>query len=128
MEEINIEKRRHTRYSAKHGAYAAIGPLPSKIGQIINISIGGLLFEYMENGNEEGDGLNEILLLLGGHGFFVEEIGFSTIDDYSIPNSTSFSSIKMRKTRLSFENLSIQQFSDLGYYIQNNTIPSSKKN
>ena len=42
------ERRRHKRVELKQGAYAAISPNSFKIGQIKNISRGGLLFSYID--------------------------------------------------------------------------------
>ncbi len=42
------ERRKYTRYSIKNGSYATISPDSTKLGQIIDISMGGLAFKYID--------------------------------------------------------------------------------
>jgi len=42
------ERRVYKRYNASDGAFAAISPNSFKLGQILNISRGGLAFQYIE--------------------------------------------------------------------------------
>jgi len=116
-----IERRKNKRYKAKEGAYAAISPHSRKLGQIIDISIGGLSFKYIDN-NEEKEDEPERSIFLSSLGYYVGELPFKTIEDYEITNSPSFSSMKLRKRRVKFAELSFKQLFDLDFYLRSNVI------
>ncbi len=125
-EEITIERRRYKRYKAKDGAFAAINPCFShKLGQIINISMGGLAFKYIA-GNEEKNGQEkkkyEHYVLLSSLDCYVENIPFETVEDREINNYPSFSSMKLRERRIKFNGLSSKQVFALNSYLKNNVI------
>ncbi len=48
-----VERRRNKRYKAVEGAYAAISPNSHKLGQITDISMGGLSFKYFDTSNND---------------------------------------------------------------------------
>ena len=116
-----IERRKNKRYKAKEGAYAAISPHSRKLGQIIDISIGGLSFKYIDN-NDEKDDEPERSIFLSSLGYYVGDLPFKTIEDYEITNTPSFSSMKLRKRRVKFAELSFKQLFDLDFYLRNNVI------
>jgi len=116
-----IERRRNKRYKAVEGAYAAISPNSSKLGQIIDISIGGLAFKYIDTSNDEEEKLtSEETVFLSSMGYYVGDLPFKTIADYEITNAPSFSSMKVRKRHIQFSDLSFKQLFDLDYYLKNN--------
>ncbi|WP_242637487.1 hypothetical protein [Desulfobacter hydrogenophilus] len=53
-----IDRRKNKRYKAAEGAYAAISPNSNKIGQIIDISMGGLCFKYINPENKSKEPVN----------------------------------------------------------------------
>ncbi len=116
-----IERRKHKRYNAKEGAYAAISPHSQKLGQIIDISMGGLAFKYIDN-SEKPEDRQEQSIFLSSLGYYVGELPFETIEDYEITNYPSFSSMKLRKRRVKFTELSFKQLFDLDHYLKNNVI------
>jgi len=48
-----VERRKSKRYRAVEGVYAAISPRSNKLGQIIDISMGGLAFKYIDTNNND---------------------------------------------------------------------------
>lgn len=117
-----IERRRNKRYRAVEGAYAAISPNSNKLGQIIDISMGGLCFKYIdtENETEEPRKRNEESIFLSSMGYYVGDLPFQTIADYKMTDTPSFSSMKVRKRHVKFTNLTFKQLFDLDYYLKNN--------
>lgn len=117
-----IERRKNRRYKAVKGAYAAISPNSNKIGQIIDISMGGLCFKYIntENKSEEPVNRNEESIFLSSMGYYVGDLPFQTIADYEIMDRPSFSSMKVRKRHVKFTDLTFKQLFDLDYYLKNN--------
>jgi len=126
------ERRKYKRYKAKEGAFAAINPNNChRIGQIANISMGGLAFNYVEESyydtEEKQKYLNEkesenLLLLLSSFGYYVKDIPFKTVEDIEVNEHISFSSIKLRKQRIKFNSLTSKQTFDLNSYLKHNAI------
>lgn len=117
-----IERRRNKRYKAVEGAYAAISPNSHKLGQIIDISMGGLSFKYIDTSSETEDDrtVREEALFLSSMGYYVGDLPFKTVSDYEVTNAPSFSSMKVRKRHVKFTDLTFKQLFDLDYYLRNN--------
>ena len=117
-----VERRKNKRYKAVEGAYAAISPHSHKLGQIIDISMGGLSFKYIDTSNEEieEESVQEETVFLSSMGYYVGDLPFKTVSDYEVTNTPSFSSMKVRKRHVQFSDLSFKQLFDLDYYLRNN--------
>ncbi len=117
-----IERRKNKRYKAVEGAYAAISPNSHKLGQVIDISMGGLSFKYIDTTSDDTDfeQSSEESIFLSSMGYYVGDLPFQTISDYEITNAPSFSSMKIRKRHVQFTDLSFKQLFDLDYYLRNN--------
>lgn len=117
-----IERRRSKRFKAVEGAYAAISPNSNKLGQIIDISMGGLCFKYIdtENESEIKEKRNKESIFLSSMGYYVGDLPFQTICDYELTDTPSFSSMKVRKRHVKFTDLTFKQLFDLDYYLKNN--------
>ena len=115
-----IERRRNKRYRAVDGAYAAISPNSNKLGQIIDISMGGLAFKYIvTNGNEVAK-VPEDAIFLCSMGYYVGDLPFKTVADYEMDEAPSFSAMKVRVRHVKFTDLTFKQLFDLDYYLRNN--------
>ena len=121
-----LERRKYTRYPIKDGAYATISPESTKLGQIVNISIGGLVFKYIDTDPDTQTKENiQESLFLSSMGYYVGDIDFKTVSDYEMPDCTipeaSFNTMKIRVRHVKFTDLKLKQLFDLDYYIENNT-------
>jgi len=116
---VSADNRAFTRFSAKEGAFAVI-TAPRKLGQILDISKGGLSFTYM--GEEEGPQKNtELDIFLSGIGFNSKNIPYKTISDFEIESKVEFSSIKMRRCGVKFRQLHLDQHSQIEDFLQHHT-------
>ncbi len=117
-----VERRKNKRYKAVEGAYAAISPNSHKLGQIIDVSMGGLSFKYIDtvNDDSDNDSLQEETIFLSSMGYYVGDLPFKTVSDYELIDAPSFSSMKVRKRHVQFTDLSFKQLFDLDYYLRNN--------
>ncbi|MDY0376049.1 MAG: PilZ domain-containing protein [Desulfobacterium sp.] len=122
-----VERRKHKRYKAKDGAYAAISPHSRKLGQIIDISMGGLSFKYIDNSDYQEE-KPERSIFLSSLGYYVGELPFKTVEDCEITNYPSFNSMRLKKRRVKFTDLSFKQLFDLDFYLRNNVIEPVGKN
>lgn len=116
------ERRVYKRYNASDGAFAAISPNSFKLGQILNISRGGLAFQYIETKkNSAYTAVKEKNLFLSSKRYYVQGIPFKTVADNYIPNDNPLSTIKMRRCSIEFGEMSFDQIINLDNYIINNT-------
>jgi hypothetical protein len=109
------EQRKDKRFQVPRDAFAALGPDYIKVGQIINISMGGLAFRYL--GNEEPSNASELDIFLAGRAFYLYKLPFEIVWDL-VTNEKPFSSISMKVCGLQFGELTQSQISELQYFIQ----------
>jgi hypothetical protein len=120
-----LERRKHKRYSIKDGSYATISPESKKLGQIVDISMGGLAFKYIDAKPETQKGINiHETLFLSSMGYYVGDIDFKTIADHEVSDheipTTSANIMKIRMRHVQFTDLKLKQLFDLDYYIEKN--------
>jgi len=115
------ERRRHKRFQAQEGAFAVVRPESTKLGQIIDISQGGLAFRYTVTG-ARANGAFEVDIFLAGDGFCLEKIPIKTVSDLKVPKKFSNGSLPMRRCGVQFGELTDNQIAQLEYFIQNHTI------
>ena len=102
------ENRKLERYRVRDGAMAVIGKNANVLGQIIDISCGGLSFRYMDNGMIEEE--EDLLTILStDQQFYLVNIPFQTVSDFALVDIPTFSSIIMRRRCVRFGNLDDDQ-------------------
>ena len=116
-----VEQRKHTRFRVMDGIYAALGSTGNKLGQIINVSRGGLAFRYIDIG-ERPDRMLELEISPKDNGFGIRDVLFQTIFDSEASSDFPFASTPMRRRGGRFITLTREQISDLEYFIQNYTV------
>ncbi|MFH1216097.1 MAG: PilZ domain-containing protein [Pseudomonadota bacterium] len=105
-ESADIDRRRHKRYVMCDGTYAFLRPPANKIGQIIDISMSGLAFCYFSTNGASRDAQG--LDLLVEEGLCLEDIPYTTVNDFILPNEQPFSQITMRRRCIKFGSLTIK--------------------
>ena len=93
---------------------------PFKFGQIIDMSQGGLAFNYIDN-RDRMDQSYEMNILSAGNKFYLENLLFKTIMDVDSAEEPSFSPIKLKRQRIQFIDLSSDQIKKLEYFLSNHT-------
>jgi hypothetical protein len=114
------ERRQQKRFKAQEGAFAALVAQDSRLGQIKDISIRGLSFRYID-GNEKLEA-NELKIILGEEGLYLDNVPFKKISDFEIKSEFSFSTVKMRQIGLEFGELTAEQKIRLDQFIQYHTL------
>jgi hypothetical protein len=115
---MSEEKRKFKRFKGKEGAFAAfIRPNELiNLGQVIDISLGGLCFRYLatSDASTECSGIK----IFGSNGRFihVEKVDCTIIYDQEIPNG-SWEQLSTRRCGVRFENMTIRQQSMLQDFI-----------
>ena len=118
---VSDERRQQKRFKAQEGAFAALGAQDNRLGQIKDISIQGLSFRYID-GNETLENANELKIILGDQGLYLDNLPFKKISDFEIKSEFSFSTVKMRQIGLEFGELTAEQKMRLDRFIQYHTI------
>jgi hypothetical protein len=123
-----VGRRKHTRYEVPIGSFVTLGPNDTILGQIIDISMGGLAFRYIDS-KKPTDG-SHLDIFLTERDFCLGKIPIKTISDYEIDNTVVckivdgvHSSCKaMKRGSVQFGELTHHQEFQLEHFIQNYTI------
>ena len=114
------ERRQYKRFQAKSGAFALSKASVNTLGQIVDISQGGLAFEYMARG-EATNGTAEVDVLFAERFFYLQGLPCKVISDSEITLQNPFSSIRMRRLSVEFMELTPKQRSELKHFIEHHT-------
>lgn len=106
------ERRIHPRHPVKSGTVTA----NNRTGEIIDISMGGLAFSYLERGDWDGVTFDRGMLL-GERDLCIEDLPFKVISDCAINSGISI----IRRCGVQFEKLTAKQMAQLEYFIWANT-------
>ncbi|OKY74179.1 MAG: hypothetical protein BM485_15365 [Desulfobulbaceae bacterium DB1] len=115
-ESADIDRRGQKRYIMREGTYAFLRPPSNKIGQIIDISMSGLAFCYFSTNGASRDAQG--LDLLVEEGLCLENIPYTTVNDFVLPNEQPFSQITMRRRCIKFGPLSVKHKQHLQQLIE----------
>ena len=124
---VQIERREHRRSEVQDIAFAVLRDQSRQLGQIMDISMGGLAFNYIAGGGN-ADSAFELDLLLAYKGLYIKKIQFKTISDFQIANKSPFSPITMRRRGVKFGELTQKQKSKLKNFIREHTINNLDSN
>jgi hypothetical protein len=114
------ERRKHKRFRPQEGTYAVLSGPVSKMGQIIDISRGGLAFRYIDIGDRPKE--NCVLdILREDNSFRLENVCFRIISDLDASKDFPFSTIPMRRCGGQLAGLSDRQIYDLEHLMESFT-------
>jgi len=116
-----VEQRRQERFEVQEGAFASLSPQFAVLGQIVNISKGGLAFRYVASRSRSKES-NRLNVLLTDGSFSINKLPFDSIWDVAIPQDFSFGPITFRHCGVQFRQLETTQKLDLGYFIESYSI------
>ncbi len=119
MENI-MERRKHLRFKVQEGAYTAINNGSLMIGQIQNLSKGGLAFRYLDHG-KQAEGSYKAYIFITDNDFFLQNLLFNTITDVHIDFEYHFSTISKRQCGGQFSELTQSQMFQLDHFIEDYT-------
>jgi len=117
--DFSLKRRMHERYRVDWCKIGVTKEHYTKIGYIRDISIGGLSFHYVDNGDGKGEFPNSSVLsiFLDSKGFFLEKIPFKTINDFKIEPDF----MEMRQRSVQFGKIPRDQKLHLKYLVENLT-------
>ena len=114
--ENTVDRRKHNRVKAQKDTFITLVNEFAKVGQIINISKGGLFFKHIGKEEQINDWY-KMNIFLSSNRFFLKEVSLKTISDFCIEIINPFSKIFMKQCRGRFGELTRKQKSQLDYFI-----------
>ena len=118
----SVERRKHKRFQVEDGALAVLKPPwphSIRLGQIIDISMGGLAFRCIA-GEDRFNGSSELSVIFANHAFYLHKLPIKTISDLETARMP-FGSMTPRRRSVQFGKLRDEQVSQLRYFIQKHT-------
>ncbi len=85
---METERRKFTRFVVPENVYAALGPSFSKVGRIKNISISGLVIEYLTD-DDSVPGNSRVDIFIRGEKFYLSKLPCKIVYDVPIEPSAS---------------------------------------
>ena len=115
------ERRAHKRFLAKDGTYAIFGKHSKKLGQVVDISNGGVAFRYNDDENRSR-GLFEVGIMVSDDTDLDGEMLFNAriIADFEISPGTKYF-MPLRQGHVEFVELTEEQKAILSQLIINHT-------
>jgi hypothetical protein len=99
------DRRVSPRFETAASSFAVLGTSPPKIGVIHNISIGGLCFEYVADGDEALD-TRQIDLFILDQPWQLKKLPVRTVSNRAAGSHGQASEPRTRRCSVAFENLS----------------------
>jgi len=111
-----LEQRDHQRYPVQNGALVVLKPEYVKLGHIIDVSMDGLAFRYIDEKQPSGKS-SELEIFFLDNRFHLDKIPCKTISD-----TVKDSRIGFRCCSVRFRDLTDRQRSQLEEFIKNHTL------
>ena len=110
------DRRRNVRYSAMDSAIVALKPHAEILGQMIDISLNGLSFRYIDTDKVKSPS-SQLIILMPKQRFFLDRIPFRSVSDFELKSEFSFSTIPVRRRCVDFGKLDSHQQARLDDFI-----------
>lgn len=115
-----VERRKHKRFQVPKGLFAVLGSGYTKVGPVVDISMKGLAFRYI-NKREPSNGAHMDIFTIGGD-FYLPKVPVKIISDVEVLAGTPSSSIAMRRCSVHFGELTSYQKAQVEQFIQDHAI------
>jgi hypothetical protein len=118
------EQRKHERYLVPTGSFVSLGNNGSILGQILDVSMGGLAFRYIGENSSNGSHLD---MFSTEHHFHLRKVPFRSVTDFEIDNLLLCKiggrvhphCRTMRRGSVRFHKLSRKHKSQLKHFLEN---------
>jgi hypothetical protein len=114
------ELRKHKRFQVPGGVFVGFGPRANKVGQIVDVSMGGLGYRYV--GSEDSSDGSHLDIFVTDDDFYMGAVPFKTVCDFQVVGRVAASPMTMRRCGVQFGRLSRKQNAQLEYFIQQHTL------
>lgn len=113
------EKRKFKRLRCREGAFAAFlkGDELINMGQVIDVSLGGVCFQYLATAGSD-EAYSEVKIFgSNGHFIHLERVQCRVVYDREVPDGGSWGKISTRRCGVQFEELSVRNLAILEEFI-----------
>ena len=131
---MDAKRRKYVRFLAQPNAYAALGSSFTKIGKILDISMGGLAFEYFSSSEDLNQYDSTVTIFISVNSFYLENVPCRMISDLpkcgSDNSSVLNSNYLVKRSCIQFMTISEDQKQRLEYFLNYHTrgiAPSSTR-
>ena len=131
---MRSENRKYIRFQVKDRVYAALGSHFLRVGRTLDISIGGLAFEFIENSEGCEQDLSKITIFHSDDGFYLPNLNCMLIYDHPIcvmdKKLTSEPIHRTKRCGVQFTATTVKQERELEFLLNNFTcglVPSSQE-
>ena len=122
---MDAKRRKYVRFLSQPNAYAALGSSFTKIGKILDISMGGLAFEYYSSSEDLNQYDSTVTIFITVNNFYLENIPCQMISDLPERDSDKSSVLNpnylVKRSCLQFIAISDDQRQRLEYFLNNYT-------
>ena len=115
-----VERRKHKRFLVQEGVYALLKNNSSILGQIKNISRGGLAFSYIVDEKQMHEAF-KVDVFASEMGYCLKDVPSKKISDLHIDNKLPFSTFSIRQAGIQFNELNDSQLSQLDNFMRDYT-------
>ena len=123
----SAEQREYKRFQVPMGSFVSLGSNGSVLGQILDVSMGGLSFRYIGDASENGSHLD---IFSTEHDFHLGKVPFKAVKDFEIDNRVLYKiggkahphCRTMRRGSVKFHKMSRKQRSELKSFLQNHSV------
>ena len=121
---MNPERRRNARLRPRDLTFVAVRPEFTKLGKLLNISSGGLCFQYMDEQDQIGHGaLFKVEIFISQNGYYLPRVPCKVIYDARIKKGMVFTKgLEHRRCGLRFKDLTEEQTDKLEFYLKNHVV------
>ena len=114
------DRRRSPRFLVEEGVFAQLVADCGKLGQINDISMLGLSFNYVKD-DECIPGTGKLRIIMSGSGLYLGDLLIETITDCEIEGGFSLSPLKLHRAGLKFTDLTAEQEKQIRLFILEHT-------
>ena len=116
---LHTERRQHQRYRVQKSAFAIVENESMRPGQITEISLGGMVFQYnATNGASTEASRVDILSADYTEAVLIRHLHIRTVSDLAVSKEGANETAQLRKLAVSFRDLSRSQRSRLKHFIR----------
>lgn len=119
-----VERRKHVRFKVRDGVFTVPKPRvqSSRLGNVIDVSMGGLAFQYFLIKNMSVNDFTELDVYISGDGLFLENLPINLVSDIEMKHGeTQFMTISKR-FGVQFKGLDQAQKEKLHHFIDHHTL------
>jgi hypothetical protein len=113
---IQVERRKHQRFQVQNGAFVVLTPPGTKVGRIVDISIGGLAFHYVGK-QESSRESTQLSIFSGDCSFYLYRVPCATVSDLRA-YAGGVAPLSIRRHSVQFGELTRDQVSRLEHFIR----------